>query len=358
MRHPAKDLLCNLASVLAITVIVRAQTPAPAPIQKQAGSGLAAPIEPISAIVEAFRSHAVVAIGNVEFRGNEQSHVFQLSLIRDPRFTAVANDILVEFGNARYQEVLDRFIRGEDVPYESLRRVWRDTTQVEYEWDLPVYENFFRAVRKVNAQLPRARQVRVLLGDPPINWENVHNLQDLQNAIGDRDGYALGVLRREVLAKRRRALVIYGGQHLIRRNTVPGAADQWARGIIARLEKDSLATVFTVLPEVRRDLRALQPDVTSWPIPSLAILRGTVLGSAIWDPAPQRRTVHMEEQFDAILYLGPPSSMTASKLAPTLCADRAYIEMRLWRLALVPPPPGATSTPADQLRTYCADLAR
>jgi len=308
----------------------------PAPVQKQASPGPAAPVEPIRAIVETFRSHAIVALGNVE-GGNEQSHAFQRSLIRDPRFTAVANDILVEFGNALYQEVVDRFVRGEDVPYESLRRVWQNTTQVEYEWDLPIYEEFFRAVRAANARLPRTRQLRVLLGDPPIDWDHVHDLQDLQKAMGDRDGYALEVLRREALAKGRRALVIYGGQHLVRRNTVPGAADQWARGVIARMEKDHLAGAFTILPETRRDLSALQPDVASWPIPSLAVLRGTVLGSTIWDPGPQRRAVRTEEQFDAILYLGPPSSMTASKLAPALCSDRVYMEMRIWRLGLIPP---------------------
>src|SRR5262249_18330407 len=162
--------------------------------------------------------------------------------------------------------------------------------------------------------------------DPPIDWEQVHNLRDLQRAMGDRDSHALDVLRREVLAKKRRALVIYGGQHLIRRNTIPGAADEWARGIIARLEKDRLATALIVLPETRRDLKALQADVASWPIPSLALLRGTTLGTAIWDPSPNRRPVRVEDQVDAILYLGPPSSMTASKLAPALCSDRAYIE--------------------------------
>jgi len=142
----------------------------------------AVPVEPIAAIVDAFRSRAVVAIGNVEFRGNEQCHAFQMELIRDPRFAAVANDILVEFGNSRYQDVVDRFVRGEEVPYESLRHVWQDTTQVEYEWDLPIYEDFFRTVRSANASLPQNRQLRVLLGDPPIDWKDIHNLQDLRQA--------------------------------------------------------------------------------------------------------------------------------------------------------------------------------
>jgi hypothetical protein len=312
------------------------------------------PVEAIPAIVEAFRSHAVVALGNVEFRGNEQAHAFQVALIRDARFTAMANDILVEFGNSRYQDIVDRFIRGESVPYDSLRRVWQNTTQVEYEWDLPIYEDFFRAVRAVNASLPPTRQLRVLLGDPPSDWEHVHSLQDLKQAMGDRDAYAVDVLRREVLAKKRRALVIYGGQHLIRRNTIPDAADEWARGIIARMEKDHLGSAFTILPETRRDLKTLQADVASWPIPSVAVLRGTTLGSTIWDPRPPARPVRAEDQADAVLYLGPPSSMTASKLAPALCSDRAYIEMRLSRLALLPPPPGATFAPADQLKDYCA----
>lgn len=339
-----KSLFGGIACATTTAAFLCAQAPAPVP---------SAPVEPIPAIVEAFRSHPIVALGNVE-GGNEQSHAFQLALLRDPRFTAVASDILVEFGNALYQDVVDRFVRGEDVAYESLRRVWQNTTQVEYEWDLPVYEDFFRTVRAVNASLPRSRQIRVLLGDPPVDWDQVHNLEDLRKAMGDRDGYALEVLRREVLANGRRALVIYGGQHLLRRNTIPRAADEWASGIVARMEKDRLAAGFTILPETRRDLRALQPDVASWPIPSLALLRGTLLGSTIWDPRPQRRPVRMEEQFDAILYLGPPSSMTSARLAPALCSDRDYMKMRTWRLGLIPPPPGATLTPADQLKENCA----
>ncbi len=339
-----KNLFGGIACATTTAAFLFAQAPLPGP---------AAPVEPIAAIVEAFRSHPIVALGNVE-GGNEQAHAFQLALLRDSRFTAAASDILVEFGNARYQDVVDRFVRGEDVPYESLRRIWQNTTQVEYEWDLPVYEEFFRTIRAVNASLPLSRQIRVLLGDPPMDWDQVHNLQDLLKAMGDRDGHALEVLRREVLAKARRALVIYGGQHLLRRNTIPGAADEWASGIVARLEKDRLATAFTILPETRRDLRALQPDVASWPIPSLALLRGTSLGSTIWDPRLQRRPVRMEEQFDAILYLGPPSSMTSARLAPALCSDRGYIEMRTARLGLIPPPPGAAVTPADQLKENCA----
>jgi hypothetical protein len=55
----------------------------------------------IATILDAFRDHAVVALDEVH--GDERSHAFRLSLIRDARFAATVDDILVEFGNSRYQ---------------------------------------------------------------------------------------------------------------------------------------------------------------------------------------------------------------------------------------------------------------
>ena len=58
-------------------------------------------LEPISAILDAFKTHQIVALGEGA-HGNEQGHAFRLSLIRDPRFAAIVNDIVVESGNAIY----------------------------------------------------------------------------------------------------------------------------------------------------------------------------------------------------------------------------------------------------------------
>jgi len=291
----------------------------------------AVPVEPIGAIADAFKSHSIVALGNVEFRGDEQSHAFQVALIRDPRLAAVVNDIVVEFGNARHQELMDRYIAGEDVPRETLKHVWQDTSQFEFEWDLPIYEDLFRVVRDVNAKLPATRRMRVLLGDPPVDWTHIQTIDDLIREMGDRDAHAVEVIRREVLTKKRRALVIYGGQHLLRKNP---------NGIVARLGD---ASVFVVVPETRRDLVAMQVDVASWAVPSLAMVKGTALGAAL----------KVEDQADALLYLGPPAGMTMTKMAPALCDDPGYMEMRLRRLGLVKPPAGAKFGPADMLKKVC-----
>ena len=176
----------------------------------------AVPLEPAEGIIAAFRTHQVVALGEGE-HGNLQGHAVRLALIRDPRFAEVANDIVVEFGNSRYQDVMDRYIRGEEVSRATLRRAWQDTTQAGVVWDVPIYEEFFRVVREVNAKLPKKRRLRVLLGDAPIDWSQVHSLEELRKVVRS-DSIPVGIIQREVISRGRRALVIYGDQHFLRRN--------------------------------------------------------------------------------------------------------------------------------------------
>jgi hypothetical protein len=323
------------------------------------------PLEPIGAILQAFGSHPVVALGEGT-HDNEQGHAFRLALLRDPRFAASVDDVVVEFGNARYQDVMDRFVRGEDVPYESLRRVWQDTTQPDALWDAPIYEELFRTVRDVNAGLPKGRRLRVLLGDPPIAWDAVHTAKDYGS--WDRDGYPADVIRREVLAKGRKALLVYGDLHFLRQNPHPrDASDAAAYSIVSLLEKGGATRAFTIRTIAYGiDLDKLQPDVASWPRPSLALLRGTVLGAAGFSsyyPRPlvarpdgkpaeapeERRVLRMEDEFDALLYLGPQSSITRARLSPSLCADSAYMQMRVGRLELLGLQPGVA-----RLRQSCA----
>src|SRR5437764_11558666 len=53
-----------LAATIAAATLLRAQA-------SEAPPKPTAPAEPIAAILDAFRSHAIVALGNAEFRGNE-----------------------------------------------------------------------------------------------------------------------------------------------------------------------------------------------------------------------------------------------------------------------------------------------
>lgn len=365
--------------------------------QHASAEGKAAlPSDPIVGIVNAFKKHPIVALGEGN-HGNEQGYEFRLALLRDPRFQKVVNDIVVETGNAKYQDMMDRFVGGEDVDERELRKAWLNTTQPHTVADRPIYENFFRAVREVNKSLPRKRQLRVLLGDPPIDWDAVKSADDYSKELGEpggprgRDRHAASVIEREVLAKKRRALIVYGDMHYLRKGLYFTSSDKVPTekkfppedSIVSILERDGKTKVFSIWTHslASSDLTTIQPDIDGWPIPSLVLIRDTKWGNApfffyypangmrLMVPTPDgkgeelrldpSRSHAMQDEFDAVLYLGSPKKFTFSKLTPSLCADPEYIAMRSGRMALaMPPPPGMPSNrpPPDtvaMLRREC-----
>src|SRR3954468_21413968 len=132
----------------------------------------ATPVDPTTVILNAFRTHPIVALSEGQ-HWNLQGHAYRLLLVRDPRLQKSIEDIVVEFGDARYQDVIDRYVAGGDVPYDELRHVWEDTTMPNTVFDMPVYEELFRTVREVNRSLPAGKRLRILLGDPPIHWAEI-----------------------------------------------------------------------------------------------------------------------------------------------------------------------------------------
>lgn len=364
----------ELPGLLLLLMIPLMTLSAPAEVDgRQRPPRPAVPLEPIGAILDAFRAHAVVALGTGS-HNNQQGFAFLRSLVRDPRFPFVVNDIVVECGNARFQGVMDRFVAGEDVASDSLRRAWQDTTQAHAVCDVPIHEQLFRTVRSVNASLPRDDRIRVLLGDSPIDWTSPRRREEREKYMEMRDSYPAGVIEREVLAKGRRALIVYGQMHLQRKQLLANydMSHPLAETIVSLLERSGRVNVFSVWGNSHVDMDSLQPDIRSWPTPSLAMLKGTVLGAENFmffyplaasrfrvrkgklEPIPreQWRDLRMEDQFDAVLYLGPQSEFTRSRLSPALCADPAYMKMRLERIAEAGP-----QSEADRLREYCASVA-
>ena len=85
--------------------------------------------------------------------GNAESQALFAALVRDSAFQALVSDIVVEFGNARYQDVVDRYVAGDDVLPDVLSRIWRETTQISGIWDLAMYAQMLAVVRDVNRGL-------------------------------------------------------------------------------------------------------------------------------------------------------------------------------------------------------------
>ena len=309
----------------------------------------------ISTLLDAFESHPVVALGE-GLHGNEQAHQFRLALIRDPRFARVVNDIVVEFGTSRYQHVMDAFIRGESVPATDLRKTWQDTMKAGAIWDAPIYEEFFRAVRAVNADLPKDRQLRVLLADPPIEWEHVHTPQDWIAWNGRGVAHVANLVRTEVLRRNRRALLVFGDGHYLRK--MEGAFDGDRKPMLTlrnQIERDDPESVFSIWTNTTAPLELLDNSVSSWPVPRLVAMRGTNLGRLNFSVIGGIRSkLRVEDQYDAVLYVGPPSSITISELPVELCRDEAYMTMRVSRLAVMP----GGAEEVESFKNSCAQRIR
>ena len=104
-----------------------------------------------------------------------------------------------------------RYIAGETVPPAELKKVLQDTTQL-LVWDSPVYSSFFQFVRELNQKRPASQRIRVLLGDPPVEYEKVQSQADFRRF--NRDSHFADVVTREVVARGQKALLISGGAHL------------------------------------------------------------------------------------------------------------------------------------------------
>ncbi len=158
--------------------------------------------------------------------------------------------------------------------------------------------------------------------------------------------------------------MLFGGGHLQRKNQAANYEMNLpeAQTIVSLIEVAGTRTVV-----IRTAGASMTPiaGMDAWPVPSIALVRGTTLGatfepsgdlprSSIQNgrlvpiPREQWRTMRLEDQIDAILYLGAGPAKEPA-IPRTICADRAYIETRLKRMALVGMPPPM----AERLRQFC-----
>jgi len=268
----------------------------------------------VDAVLAAFAQHRLVAIG--EIHGQQEHHDALQMLLADPRLPQVVDDIVVEFGNALYQPTVDRFVAGAAVENEDLRLVWRNTTQSPVATlDAPVYEQFYRSVRALNWPLPAEQQIRVLLGDPPIDWPRVTTLEEAMAVGDDRDGHLASVIKREVLDKGRRALICYGSVHVM--HAPPGAA---GGGGIAQIEAQTGLRSYVILA-------GGHPRLLSSPRRAVIPAKGTWLQSAEtteFQYLPGFCGVRFGDVADALLYLGQTGEQTQSLWNPAIYLDEAY----------------------------------
>ncbi len=310
------------------------------------GTQHATPEPAIPAILKALETFEVVAMPAAH--GEKDIDDLILSLIRDPRFPASVNDIVVECGNMRYQPVLDRYIAGENVPFSEVQHVWRDTTVQQMCGASGFYEELYPLVRSLNQRLPATSRLRVVAADPPIDWSKIRSYDDLRPFF-DRDGNIASVMEREVLSRHRKALMLFGTFHLLHGGG-PGEGDA-----VTRYERHYPGRTFVVgefwdYDVSNEPLESLGAPGGVWP--SLLRTKSSRLGSLSLDAFmesplttdedcnvreafPSEPSRNIADRIDAFLYLGPQRSQLMEPLPADIALDRAYRAEWLRRMKLV-----------------------
>jgi hypothetical protein len=283
------------------------------------------PENAIEAIMDTYDRFPIVALGMSHWQQDEAE--FSLALIRDPRFAVTVNDIVVECGNVLYQATLDRYIDGGEVPLEQLQLVWRNTTQPG-SCDPPQHKELLDAVREVNSRLPAGHHLRVLAGDPPIDWDKIQRPEDILPFMTQRDTNFASVVEEQVLARHRKALLVIGAAHVLRKPISWASSSSTSSPTITMLieSKYPHATYVVTPHDGFGDRNAeLEPRLANWPKPSVTTIRGTWLGllnagvifrgkirrvgsdpSKVEDPFPG---LMLQDIADGYLYLEPIASI-------------------------------------------------
>lgn len=284
-------------------------------------------------LLGAIKVNPLVGLG--EMHGSASQHYLIRQLVSHPDFAA--DDLVIEFGNALYQDVLDAYISGEDISIERLRQVWRNTTQSPINtWEDPIYAQLLATVREANGAGGR---LRVLAGDPPVDWGKVEKVEDWFAFLTNRDSHYVSVVEREVLGHGRRALLLIGGMHLLRTEPL---------GVGARFPHMPIIMPHGGYGALNEEVETVMRD---WPVPSISPVAGTPLArftmahlnSQVFDHEgkPARFPPWRWEQlFDYYLYLGPRATLRRSALATSYEPEfQAELQRRRKITSRLPPPP-------------------
>jgi hypothetical protein len=335
------------------------------------------PSDAVAALLAAFDRYEVAAMSAAH--GNKDLDDFILTLLRNPAFPGKVNDIVVECGNSLYQSTLDRYISGDDLPLAEVREVWRNTTQPMCGMSA-FYEELFPLVRRVNQTLPPAKRLRVLAADPPVDWSKIKNGRDFaQGQYFIRDPHIAAVMQSEVLAKHRKALMLFGTAHLFH---VGDTA-------VALYEKNFPGTTLVIADHtgfgnwtgLARYNNGFEARFASWPLPSLVMnLKGTWLadlldqtyssGNITFGPmnngrlpaapasprgtfaaVPEEALAKFSTMVDAYLYLGPRDRLLNEPTPAEAVLDKDYMAELGRRAALT----GTATDDADLERISARD---
>lgn len=335
VNPPTSENRSGAASSTPLAVRASAGEASPHPVLSSNIAGPSSPagersaLNATTAILQAFQTHDIVLFG--EMHGNQQEYAWLCQLVNNPAFDDRVDDIVVEFGNARYQDIVDRYIAGDNISVDRVHPAWRNMI-ASVPPVSPVYGNFYEAIRQANLAHPGHHHLRLVLGSPPGNWDKIRTTRDLAPFEAQREQWYAHVVKTQVLAKHRRALLIMGAGHFLRgfsqslpdelllqqhRPVPPVDPSQLGPGFIERSLRAAGANPWLVVLGTNAidGHGHTDPRFDAWHGPAIVSLHNSWVGSLPAQPilsgghAPPT-PVTLAEQADALLYVAPCSALT------------------------------------------------
>jgi hypothetical protein len=310
----------------------------PAGSEKAAG-----PTNPIDYIKLALQESPIVCLSEGGHQAKEP-HLLLRRILSDKDILTTLDVIIVEFASAQHQAVLDAYVRGEDVAFTELARVWRDTGQSpRAPWDSPLYHELLDVVRNGNRGLPPEKKVRVIAGDPAIDWEKIKTREDYQAARLPRDPYVAALAMEQAFRLGKRVLIIFGDAHLPRVPIAPGDPRNSLTYRILSQHPDAVTAIGFLIPEnldiedrlVEAVPGMVYPTDRHWVGEINASLYFPELYSRVTDAKTGRQSgakvqlyseYSVRDLFDALVYIGPSNQWEHVPGSFDPKRDEAYLD--------------------------------
>ncbi|WP_208445655.1 hypothetical protein [Vibrio sp. B1ASS3] len=290
-----------------------------------------------AAILDAFKQHNFVGIG--DYHWNDAFLRYATELVSSEAFSDQVTHIVVEFGNAKYQSVLDEYLAGGDVSEAQLNQVLRGSIYF-MAWMPDAYINFFKTIRVRNEALPEGKKIQVHLAEAAFDWQGVQDEKVWKQAAKNKTDHFYQIAA-ERMAKKEKALLIFGAFHLVNapKDYVAKTQDS-AWPLATRLEQaypDSTYLIWPMTePEVVETFHSVQApallEVAQSPIAELRFI--DLLPKARYKlAAMDKMDAQVGELFDAFLYLGDNQRTTV--FPRDVMADRDWVNEMQRRVDLI-----------------------
>lgn len=277
-------------------------------------------------IIQNFQDHNIIGLGEGA-HGLVNAHMFFQEIFDNKKLQETIDVVIVEFANINYQDILDKFILGEKVDINELRKVWRESTQSPNGFgEAPVYLELLQKIRSVNLTLPEGKKIRVLAGDPPIDWKLINTADEYIRSLALRRALPAQLAIEYGINLSQKVLIIYSGFHLTKVNDekiYPNPDHHTITSVVNRQYPNAMKVIEVLNPPSQK----LEELTKKLPMNSIIELSLNEIGNfpaknfftSVFNKNGERVTLFnkykIRDLFDAFLYLGPSETWKISKAA-------------------------------------------